>query len=66
MPPTTDPLLHSLEDFIRGSLADNSLLAMALVDGAVPTTAEVLQFAGHANGIYMLATIHCQSLPDRV
>jgi hypothetical protein len=67
MPPTPDPLLNCLEDFVRSSVCDNRLLAMALAEGTSPTVAEVLQLAAEARAVYMMATLLGQSrLPGEV
>jgi hypothetical protein len=59
-------LSEHLEDFLRSSLCDNRLSALALAEGTSPTVEEVLQLAAQAQAVYMLSTISCQSLPDRV
>lgn len=59
-------LSEHLEDFLRSTLCDNHLAAMALADGTPPAVDEVMRLAGQAQAVYMLSTLHCQSLPDRV
>jgi hypothetical protein len=55
-----------LEDFMRSSHCDNRLTAMSLAVGAAPPIEEIVQLIAEAKTVYLTATLHTQSLPDRV
>jgi len=55
-----------IEDFARDCLCDNRLAALALAGGSAPSAEEVMQLAAEARALYIMASLECEHLPDRI
>jgi hypothetical protein len=53
-------------DFARECLCDNRMAALALGAGSAPSAEEVMQLAAEARALYMMVSLECEHLPDRI